>query len=200
MPYNPQYLQRTNTTLVLLHVAFSLPLLTYYFPYFDAGLQHFGEPEITELDVITVVLHREQQVLRLQVQMHDVLLVEERHPIQNLLHHLPRLVLLQTLAVVQDVLEFAAGGQLQHQHHLRRRLVHLVQADHSVRRGTLHQHRDLVDDLLHLVLVAAALLHELGGVLDAGLFVDGSTDGSILAPAERTDTVKKIIIIQTVSR
>jgi hypothetical protein len=56
-----------------------------------------------------------------------------------------------------------------------------------------------VDDLLHLVLVAAALLHELGGVLDAGLFVDGSTDGSILAPAERTDTVKKIIIIETVA-
>lgn len=59
--------------------------------------------------------------------------------------------------------------------------MHRVQLDDVLGVGAQHQHGDLVTDLAQCALGATPATQELGGELDAGLFVDGTANGGEFA-------------------
>lgn len=71
--------------------------------------------------------------------------------------------------------------QLENEGGLRTRLVHGVQSHDVLVVAAQHQHGDLVTDLAQRALGAPPAAQELGRIVDAGLLVDGPSDGGEFA-------------------
>eukprot|EP00968_Pinguiococcus_pyrenoidosus_P008168 scaffold576_cov260-Pinguiococcus_pyrenoidosus.AAC.32 len=82
-------------------------------------LHEVAEAEVGDLDVVVRI---EQQVLRLEVPMHDVVKVAVLHATDDLLHELSRLVRLQTALGNNVVEKLPARHVLHHNEDIRRRI------------------------------------------------------------------------------
>lgn len=128
----------------------------------------------------------------LEVEVSDAFGVQVLDAVQDLLQELRGLLLGQRLLLRQEVKELSSGHQLQDQDHVRLVLEDVVQRD-DVAVLDLPQDVDLALDLLaaHPAPTGrqAALLDELGGVLDArALLLALADDGELSAMKEQKPT------------
>lgn len=77
---------------------------------FNTGLNKSGYAEITQLYIRIGLIAGEQQVLRFEVEVGDVSLVQVEEALEDLSHGTSSLELAQALVRVQDTLQLTASG------------------------------------------------------------------------------------------
>mmetsp|Transcript_22684 Transcript_22684/g.35057 ORF Transcript_22684/g.35057 Transcript_22684/m.35057 type:complete len:354 (-) Transcript_22684:144-1205(-) len=136
-----------------------------------AGLLHLphlgdvaGEAEVGDLDVGVVLPRGQQQVLRLQVPVHDVVGVQVVQRAQQQGHQVARL-LLRVLLLLHDAVEqLPAHHQLEDEDGLRALVEHVRQLDHVLVVQLLHD-LDLVLQRLGVFRLQLRAVHNFGGPL-----------------------------------
>jgi len=119
-------------------------------------LKHSREPEVNHFDLVDAILHLEENVLRLEVSMHNALVVKVVHCQEYLLDYLGCNRLIDLLALLNHSMDVTASQVLHYQVHVVRVLVDVKQFDNA---GVIEasDNRDLVHQALEVTFVAAFL-------------------------------------------
>ncbi|URD97725.1 hypothetical protein MUK42_07025 [Musa troglodytarum] len=115
-------------------------------------LEEHREPEIDGLEGGVIVFIHQQEILRLQVPVHDPQRMAGLHNPNNYPDELCRLALTEMPPLDDPVEELPAGAQLHHDVHVQRVLVGALDSDDVLVAGEVVHDLDLPPHVLHVLL------------------------------------------------